>query len=99
MPERTVMVWIEDGTGSIARGHADSVSAEGVRVRLAETPDFSEGDEVVVRICFERGAPTIATTARVGGLRTGEDGVECDLLWTAPAEQRSAFDAWPAHAA
>jgi hypothetical protein len=99
MPERTVMVWIEDGTGSIARGHADSVSGEGVRVRLAETPDFDEGDEVSVRICFERGAATIATTARVGGVRTGEDGVECDLLWTAPPEQRSTFDAWPAHAA
>jgi len=99
MPERTVMVWIEDGTGSIARGHADSVSAEGVRVRLAETPDFGEGDEVAVRICLERGAPTIATTARVGGIRSGEDGAECDLVWTAPAEQRSAFDTWPAHAA
>ena len=99
MPEQTVMVWIEDGTGRIARGHADSGGAEGVHVRLAETPDFGEGDEVAVRICFERGAPTIATTARVGGVRTGEDGVACDLLWTAPAEQRSAFDAWPAHAA
>jgi hypothetical protein len=99
MPAQTVMVWIEDGTGAIARGHADSVSAEGARVRLAETPDFGEGDEVDVRICFERGAPTVATTARVGGLHTDEDGVMCDLLWTAPTAGRSAFDAWPAHAA
>jgi len=99
MPERTVMVWIEDGTGSIARGHADSVGAEGMTVRLAEEPGFGEGDEVAVRVCLERGAPTIATTARVGAIRTSEDGVACDLLWTAPTEQRSAFDAWPAHAA
>ena len=99
MPERTVMVWIEDGTGSIARGHADSVTARACACVSPRAPDFGEGDEVAVRLCFERGAPTIATTARVGGVRAGEDGVECDLLWTAPPEQRSAFDAWPAHAA
>lgn len=99
MPEQTVMVWIEDGTGTIARGQADSVSADGACVRLAERPDFGEGDEVAVRISFERGAPTVATTARVSGLRADADAVQCDLRWTAPADERSAFDAWPAHAA
>lgn len=97
MPEQTVAVWIEDGTGTIARGYANEVSAEGACVRLAEEPDFGEGDEVAVRICFERGAPTVATTARVGGVRTSADAVLCDLLWTAPAERT--FDTWPAHAA
>jgi hypothetical protein len=93
MPERTVMVWIEDGTGSIARGHSDSVSAEGASVRLAEVPGFSVGDEVAVRLCLERGAPTIATTARVGAVRTSEEGIACDLLWTAALDTRSAHAA------
>jgi hypothetical protein len=93
MPERTVMVWIEDGTGSIARGHGDSVGADGMSVRLGEEPAFREGDEVAVRVCLERGAPTIATRARVGAVRTNDEGFACDLLWTA------AFDARSAHAA
>jgi hypothetical protein len=93
MPERTVMVWIEDGTGSIARGHGDSVGADGMSVRLGEEPGFREGDEVAVRVCLERGAPTIATRARVGAVRTSEEGFTCDLLWTA------AFDTRSAHAA
>jgi hypothetical protein len=99
MPEQTVMVWIEDGTGRIARGHADGVTAEGLNVRLAEPPGFAQGDEVAVRICFERGAPTVAAAACVDWLRTGEDAVECGLRWTALAEQRAALDAWLAHAA
>jgi hypothetical protein len=93
MPEQTVMVWIEDGTGSIARGHSNSVGAEGMSVRLAEMPSFSEGDEVAVRLCLERGAPTIATTARVGTVRTSEEGIACDLLWTAALDTRSAHAA------
>jgi hypothetical protein len=97
MPEQNVMVWIEDGTGTIARGYADSVSTDGACVRLAERPEFSEGDEVAVRMCFERSAPTVAATARVGWVRADADTVLCDLRWTAPAE--STFDTWPAHAA
>jgi hypothetical protein len=97
MPEQGVLVWIEDGTGTIARGQADSVSAEGACVRLAERPDFGEGDEVAVRLCFEQGAPTVATTARVGGIRPSLDAVLCDLQWTGPAERTSATR--PAHAA
>jgi hypothetical protein len=86
MPEQTVMVWIEDGTGTIARGQADAVSAEGASVRLAGAPAFGEGDDVAVRICFERGAPTVATTARVCGIRANGNGVLCDLRWKTPAE-------------
>jgi hypothetical protein len=99
MPEQTVMVWIEDGTGRIARGHADGVTAEGLNVRLAEPPGFAQGDEVAVRICFERGAPTVAAAACVAWLHEGEDAVECTLRWTAPVDERTALDAWPAHAA
>jgi hypothetical protein len=97
MPAQAVMAWIEDGTGTIARGHVDSASAEGACVRLPERPGFGEGDEVAVRICFEIGAPTVACTARVSGIRASGDVVLCDLQWTATAESES--DHWPAHAA
>lgn len=97
MPEQAVIVWIEDGTGTITRGHVDSASAQGACVRLAAKPAFRGGDEVAVRIGFKIGAPTVATRARVGGLREAGDVVLCDLEWTAPAD--SEFDSWPAHAA
>jgi len=66
--EQTVMLWIESGAGKITRGHVDSIGAEGVRVRIAEEPDFSQGDEVAVRVCFDRGAPTVAVKARIDWL-------------------------------
>jgi hypothetical protein len=99
MPDETVMVWIEGGTGDIARGEADSVTAEGLSVGLAEPPGFGRGDDVVVRVCFDRGAPTVTATARVAWLRARDGVVECGLQWTAPAEDRSALDAWLARAA
>jgi hypothetical protein len=99
MPELTVMLWIESGAGTIVRGHVDSIGAAGVRVRLAQQPDFVQGDEVAVRICFERGAPTVAVRARVDWLREDGDAVECELVWTAAAEERADLDAWLEHAA
>lgn len=99
MPERTAMVWIEDGTAKIARGHADSVTTDGMRVRLPEEPGFGEGDEVAVRLCFDREAPTVATTARVDWVRAVIGAFECGLQWSAPATERQALDALLAHAA
>jgi hypothetical protein len=94
-----VMVWVEDDAGTISRGQADSISTSGARVRLAGTPAFATGDEVALRMCFEPGAPTIATTARVSWLRVVGDAAECALEWTAPQPQRAALDAWLASAA
>jgi hypothetical protein len=89
-----VMVCIEDGEGAIARGVAESVTASGARVRLAEQPGFTQGAEVALRLCFERNAPTVAATARVSFLRAEGALVECGLEWTAPAQQRKAMEAW-----
>ena len=97
MPEQTVMAWIEDGTGRIARGHVDSASAQGACVRLAERPAFGEGDEVAVRVCVQVGSPTIGATARVGAIRATGEGFSCDLRWTATTD--SEFEDWRAHAA
>jgi hypothetical protein len=97
MPEQAVMAWIEDGTGSITRGHVDSASAQGACVRLPERPAFGEGDEVAVRVCFRAGSPTLGATARVGGIRASGEGFSCDLQWTATTD--SEFESWRAHAA
>jgi hypothetical protein len=91
--DRSAMVWIEDRTGAIARGLAETVTAGGARVRLAGKPDLAAGDEVALRICFERDAPTVATTARIRSVRTWENAVECELEWTAPAPPRAALGA------
>jgi hypothetical protein len=99
MPERAVMVWIESGAGKIARGEADRVTTEGLQVRLREEPGLAKGEEVAVRVCFDRNAPTVATTACVVFLRAVGDAVACGLRWTAPAGQRADLDAWLAHAA
>ena len=56
-------------------------------MRLSGPPAFGQGDEVAVRLSFERGAPTVATTARVALVRADAGQVECDLEWSAPAER------------
>jgi hypothetical protein len=93
------MVWIEDAASRIARGEADSVSSEGLHATLPEPPAFGQGDEVAVRIALERGAATLASTARVDWVRAGASGVECRLLWTAPPSERKQLEAWLARAA
>lgn len=96
---KSAMVWIEDVAAGIARGEADSVTRQGLHVRLSGPPAFEPGDEVAVRLCLERGAPTVATTARVAVVRADAGQVECDLEWDAPASERKALEAWLAQAA
>ncbi len=96
---RTVLVWIENRDGSIARGTAESVTSSGACVRLDGTPAFEAGADVALRICFERGAPTLALRGRVRFVRKAEGTVECGLEWTAPAPERAALEAWLASAA
>lgn len=98
MPEQAVMAWIEDGKGTITRGHVDSASAQGACVRLPAMPGFGEGEEVAVRVCLAVGAPTVAAAGRVAGIRVGDDDqVLCELQWTAPFDCDP--EVWPAHAA
>jgi len=93
-PDRTVMVWIEDGAGAIARGVAVSVTASGTRIHLSEKPSFDGGDEVSLRLCFHRGAPTVGMTARVAWVRAAGSTNECGLEWTATPQQRAGLDPW-----
>lgn len=93
------MVWIEDDASRIVRGEAESVTPEGLHATLSEEPSFSQGDEVAVRISFERGAPTLATTARVSAVRADTGRVECRLEWTLQPDGRNPIAAWLSRAA
>ena len=95
----SALVWIEDRTARIARGEADTVTSEGLQVRLSETPGFGQGDEVAVRLSFQRGAATVAVTARVAWVRGGAGQVECGLQWSTPPSERRDLEAWLAKAA
>jgi hypothetical protein len=90
MRQLDAMVWIEDAASRIARGHADAVTREGLH---------AQGDEVAVRIAPERGAKTLATTARVDSVQGAAGDVECSLVWSAPADERRELDAWLSKAA
>lgn len=88
------MVWIEDAGSHISRGQADSLTREGFHANLTEEPAFHQGDEVAVRLAFERGARTFATTARVAWIRAGSARTECRLMWSATAAERKLLEAW-----
>jgi hypothetical protein len=96
---KSAMVWIEDRASRIARGEVDAVSREGLHVTFAAPPSFHQGDEVAVRIAFERGGRTVATTARVSLVRAAAGCVECSLVWSAPESERRELEAWLARAA
>ena len=76
-----------------------SSRSEGLQVRLSEAPGFGQGDEVAVRLSFERGAATVAVTARVAWLRGAAGQVECGLEWSTPPSERKDLEAWLAKAA
>ena len=91
---RHPMVWIEDDASHISRGQADSVTRDGFHVKLSEAPAFHQGDQVAVRLAFERDAPTFATTARVAWVRPGAALTECSLMWSASPAERKALEDW-----
>ena len=95
VPTGRPIVWIEDDASHISRGQADSLTREGLHVNLSEPPAFHQGDQVAVRLAFERGAPSFATTARVTSIRAGEVLTECSLMWSvSSAAERKALEAW-----
>ena len=95
----SAMVWIEDAAARISRGQADAVTSEGLHVKLSEAPEFGQGEEVAVRISFERGAATVALSARVAWVRGAAGQVECGLQWSTPPSERRDLEAWLAKAA
>ena len=91
-PVEPVRVWIEDGRGSIARGLIEGVSGDRAFVRLNESAALDSGDDVAVRISFQRNSPTLAATARVLWLRADGETWQGEIEWThtGPARARLA---------
>ena len=88
-PVESVRVWIEDGRGSIARGLVEVISEDRAFVRLTEAATVGSGDEVAVRLSFDRSSPTLAATARVLWIRADGETWECELEWTHSGEERA----------
>lgn len=86
-----VPVWIENRDGTIVRGTAESVSANGAHVRLVGTPRFGEGEGVALRMSVHPGSPTVAATARVSWIRSDDGPAECGLEWTS---REVSLDEW-----
>jgi PilZ domain len=83
-------VWIEQSDGTIVRGLAQTVSARGACVRLAEPHEFRPDEDVTLRICFSSERPTIAASAHVRWARRLGDAVECGLDWDLGTSQLEA---------
>jgi hypothetical protein len=84
-----VRVWIEDGKGSIARGMVQAITESRALVRLSEADSVHSGDEVSVRISFDRDSPTLGAAARVLRIRASGGGTECELEWTNSGPERA----------
>ena len=90
-PAQSMPAWIEDAEGTIFRGVAESVTAEGARIRLPVDPGLEEGTPVALRLSLDPERPTVAATARVSWLRSEGDSMECGFEWT---ETPALLDAW-----
>ena len=77
-----VLMWLEDGRGAIARGMAVELSKERARIRLTEAATLAPGDEVAVRLSFDRDRDTVGATGRVLSIRTNGGEPVCELEWT-----------------
>ncbi len=88
---RGVPAWIEDAEGTIVRGVAESVTADGARIRLATDPGFGQGADVSLRLSLDLDSPTVAVAACVSWVRSERGEVECGLEWTGA---HASLDEW-----
>ena len=87
-----VMAWIENGSGPIARGVLERFSSQGAHVRIAGESSLEPGDDVDLRLSFDRDEPTLAATARVAFTQEAEGDVECELEWTHSGPERKKLE-------
>ena len=88
-PAESARVWIEDGRGSIARGLVEVISEDRAFIRLSEGAELGSGDDVAVRLSFDRSSPTLAATARVLSVRPEGETWECEIEWTHTGPERA----------
>ena len=87
------MAWIENGRGPIARGVLARFSAQGAHVRIDGDASLEPGDDVDLRLSFDRDEPTLAATARVVFTQDAEGDIECELEWTHSGPDREQLEA------
>ena len=93
-PSGPVLMWIENGRGAIARGTADDLSREGARIRLTEaSATVAPGEEVAVRLSFDRDTDTVAAVGRVLAIRANGGAPVCVLEWTHSGPEREQLEA------
>jgi hypothetical protein len=86
-------MWLENGSGAIARGMAVELSNERARIRLTEAATLAPGDEVAVRLSFDRARDTVAAAGRVLAIRTNVGDPVCELEWTHSGPEREQLGA------
>ena len=88
-----VLTWIESGGGAIARGTADHLSRDGARIRLTEAAaTLAPGDEVAVRLSFDRDTDTVGAAGRVLAVRANGAAPVCELEWTHSGPEREQLE-------
>jgi hypothetical protein len=91
-PPGPVMMWLEKGEGGIARGTAVALSRERASVRLTETASLAPGDDVAVRLSFDRNTDTVAGAGRVLTMRANGEAPVCELEWTHTGPEREQLE-------
>jgi hypothetical protein len=91
-PSGPVMTWLENGRGGIARGTAVDLSNERARIRLTDAATLAPGDEVAVRLSFDRATDTVAAAGRVLAIRSNGEGPLCELEWTHTGPERDRLE-------
>jgi hypothetical protein len=88
-----VLTWLENGSGAIARGMAVELSSDRARITLTEAATLAPGDEVAVRLSFDRDTDTVAATGRVLAIRANGEAPVCELEWTHSGPDREQLEA------
>ncbi len=86
------MAWLENGSGPIARGPVTLLSQEGAHIRLTEGASIEPGDEVDVRLSFDRDTPSVAATGRILWTQEADGTTECELEWTHSGPARTQLE-------
>jgi hypothetical protein len=85
-------MWLENGRGAIARGMAVDLSQERARIRMTDTASLAPGDDVAVRLSFDRDTDTVAAAGRVLAIRANGESPVCELEWTNTGPEREQLE-------
>lgn len=91
-PSGPVLMWLENGRGAIARGTAVDLSHERARIRMTDSGTLAPGDDVAVRLSFDRDTDTVAAAGRVLAIRANGESPVCELEWTHSGPEREQLE-------